>query len=1064
MNRLSNIMLTAALLLGLSVQLGAQQNMDAPKLKEVKGKKLLEEVTPLQNKKGLWGYANSEGKFTIKPVFNEACPFEGRLARVCVDGKWGTISNTGLYVVSPIYESISEYSADSLAIVKYNGKFGLIDGKGKRLQKVAFSAIDYADYGYLSREGDRDGTIDKKGNTSFTPQFDKVVMLEKEDTLDMFFKDGKWGVMRAGRDILAHKWEKMLTLLHKGTGGQPNLYLATQNRHYGVVTSTGEYVVPCIYDDIVKAISGEYYVTMIGDKYGAINLKMEDLIAPILDEKPYIGEDIYRIHDEGRFTCVNVRGAIDFRHCADLYNMFKPDEYVTTTTFPQWAKTHLIDENLVSRQTAVDVSRRLSEVMEKHGYDTAKAKYDGDMPQGVTLSYPASDADKYGVVPGGRFVRSSGTVTDYESGSHNVLYKAEGQEVYLVSEASSGEYYISLEGYLFPISEVLENYNVKQCKGVYPKAYTWLPNDRLMVSFAFVRTPAEASEPLIEPDQYKLPAEMTVNIHTGSPVPAAETHAAVVFHADSLSAVAFSPMPDNSDCRVIGSKFNGFYTCAPSGIIADMEHSLRRYDRNGVFDWEYRPAYGEVLLDIEETENYIYLCGSTESGSESGVKIPLLVQLSKRGQVVRKMTKEYADASFTGLKCRDYLLYVKTDFKKEKPYAADYFPHYVLEDFADNVGVRPSCAWEQWGDAMIGGCGLVSHDGTWLNTPVLSTDQMCAAFDWEFSGFTGECLIVRHMGKYGVVNKAGVMTVDAKYDLLEALANPAYIKAEIDDMFGVIDAEGRVIVPLEYDFVGNMSEDIIVVSKDGLYGCFDKDGKLVIPLESEEIREYVGGMARVRQNRKFGFMDKNGQILVNPFSDEVENFSEGCALVTLKDKKGFVTLQGDWITAPMYDGGTSFSGGMATLSMNGKHGYIDKSGEFVIPMKYTDAKPFNPDCRMAAVAMDGKWGVVKLKDDMSFNADKNASDSKEVLVLPTIYDEIVICSDGFIYAMKDGKCGIFSNYGREVYPMVCEFIDYSGKDGLFTNGAVTARIDGELIRIDRLGNTVYPYSKFGPQK
>ena len=44
MNRLSNIILTAALLLGLSVQLGAQQNMDAPKLKEVKGKKLLERL------------------------------------------------------------------------------------------------------------------------------------------------------------------------------------------------------------------------------------------------------------------------------------------------------------------------------------------------------------------------------------------------------------------------------------------------------------------------------------------------------------------------------------------------------------------------------------------------------------------------------------------------------------------------------------------------------------------------------------------------------------------------------------------------------------------------------------------------------------------------------------------------------------------------------------------------------------------------------------------------------------------------------------------------------------
>ena len=301
MNRLSNILLTSALLLGLAVQLGAQNFVDAPKLKEVKGKKLLEEITPLQHKKGLWGYANSEGKFTIKPVFNEACPFEGNLARVCVEGKWGTISNTGLFVVSPLYESISEFSPDSLAIVKYNGKFGLINAKGKRVQKVEYSAIEYADYGYLVREGDRLGTVDKCGNTIFQPQFDEVVALEKRDTLDMFFKDGKWGVMRAGREILAHKWEKMLTLLQKGEGGKPNLYLATQSRHFGVVTSTGEYVVPCIYDDIVKVFSGQYFVTRIKDRYGAINLKMEDLVAPILDDKPYIGEGIYRIYNDGIF-------------------------------------------------------------------------------------------------------------------------------------------------------------------------------------------------------------------------------------------------------------------------------------------------------------------------------------------------------------------------------------------------------------------------------------------------------------------------------------------------------------------------------------------------------------------------------------------------------------------------------------------------------------------------------------------------------------------------------------------------------------------------------------------
>ena len=152
MYRISNILLTAALMLGLSVQLSAQHDKDIPKLKEVKGKKLLEDITPLQHKKGLWGYANSEGKFTIKPVFNEACPFEANLARVCVDGKWGTISSTGIVVVTPSYDGISEYSADSLAIVKSYEKYGIINAKGYKLQPVSYNSIDYADFGYIVGE------------------------------------------------------------------------------------------------------------------------------------------------------------------------------------------------------------------------------------------------------------------------------------------------------------------------------------------------------------------------------------------------------------------------------------------------------------------------------------------------------------------------------------------------------------------------------------------------------------------------------------------------------------------------------------------------------------------------------------------------------------------------------------------------------------------------------------------------------------------------------------------------------------------------------------------------
>ena len=100
------------------------------------------------------------------------------------------------------------------------------------------------------------------------------------------------------------------------------------------------------------------------------------------------------------------------------------------------------------------------------------------------------------------------------------------------------------------------------------------------------------------------------------------------------------------------------------------------------------------------------------------------------------------------------------------------------------------------------------------------------------------------------MDRAGEMVVEAKYDLLEALENPGFIKASNDDLFGVIDVNGNVIVPLEYDYVGRMSEDIIIVRKDGMYGFYDKQGILVAPIEYKEIREFVGGMARFRGVKK----------------------------------------------------------------------------------------------------------------------------------------------------------------------------------------------------------------------
>jgi hypothetical protein len=145
----------------------------------------------------------------------------------------------------------------------------------------------------------------------------------------------------------------------------------------------------------------------------------------------------------------------------------------------------------------------------------------------------------------------------------------------------------------------------------------------------------------------------------------------------------------------------------------------------------------------------------------------------------------------------------------------------------------------------------------------------------------------------------------------------------------------------------------------------------------------------------------------------------------------------------MYDGGGSFSGGYAYLCMAGKYGYIDKTGETVIQMNYTGAGNFDPVLKLAPVKSNRGWGVI---------------DMKGKVIVPTVHTKVELCSDGYIYVEKDGKCGIYSKTGVEVFPIKCEAIEYQPGKNLFNGDVAVARIDGQRVNIDPQGNLVYQYS------
>lgn len=1033
-----HILLTMWLMGGIVLGAEAQKVEDAPKMRELNGKELLGDLVPMQHKKGLWGYANSANKFVIKPVFEEALPYEGRVARIRWNGQWGVINRNGLYVVPPMYAEIKEFSVDSLAIVSNSSdQYGLIDAKGWICQPLEYTTMEPANYGYLATKDQKYSTIYKDGKIIHDRQFDQVELLEKDASIELFYQHGKWGVMKDGRDLLAHRWDEKLQLLNKAAGDRPNLYLGIQHNTVGVVTAEGKQVAPCYFDHIELHESGRYYITNRKGKYGALSLKMTEIIPPMLDERPTVSEKIYPVYDGYNFWCANINGRIEFRVCADVYSATNHEEYAKTTDYPEWAKRDIVEANLMDRETDLNNARTLYDIMTRREYDVNMSKYDPTMPKNSVLFYPENDTKRYGVSSYVKFVPERGYISMEKSAPLPYTLKSADSSIYFVSSDSGKQHYIYANKVLISINEALNKFNVKPCTSFYVKDYVKLSDQRFVVRFAFVRPEIEAGESMVETESYNLPVSNDeLELFSGIPSIKNEAYGALTFDIGKASVVAFAQLP-KEEARLLASSFDGFYTCSSSTVIADEKNSVKRYNRNGELEWEFTAKYDEVFFDMDETECYVYLCGYTKN---SGVERPLIVQLDKAGARVQSLTKEYSNARFTGIKCANYLIYAKLEGKGNTLGPA-FYPHFVLQDINDdNMYMTPHCAWEDWGGKIIGGCGLITADGKWIQSPIIDKEQMCTMCNWEFSSFNGDYLIVRHMGKYGVIDRWGEMVISPKYDHLEYLDNPNYFKASINKEYGVIDATGRIIVPVENDYVGRMCEDIIIVKRDGLYGCFDAHGRNVVPFEYEEIKEYVGGMARICVKGRYGFIDKSGEILVAPFSDNVENFAEDCTLVTIKNKVGFVTLQGDWIVPPMYDAGGSFAGGLAPLSLGGMFGYINKSGEFVIPMRYDFADVFNAQHKIARVRRGGKWGVVNM-------------DGKDVI--PLIYDDVVICADGYIYVKQNGKCGIFSSQGEQIYPVMCDDrISYNSKSVLFKHGIAHVVVDGKRVAVDQFGNLI----------
>ncbi len=281
---------------------------------------------------------------------------------------------------------------------------------------------------------------------------------------------------------------------------------------------------------------------------------------------------------------------------------------------------------------------------------------------------------------------------------------------------------------------------------------------------------------------------------------------------------------------------------------------------------------------------------------------------------------------------------------------------------------------------------------------------------------------IKKEGKYGFFNtKTETIVIPMEYDNAESFfyiypqsssfgedVQPlaGYAKVERNGKWGIIDMEGKMLVPVIYDQIDNFSEGYAKVTLNGKNGYVSTDAKVILPIEFEQAGNFKNGQAEVKKNGKWGMINHKGEEIIPIKYDQIR-FTNNENIIIIAEKTneglqyGFLDLRtsGDQkINLNRYSSVSSvFISGLLEVAANGKKGFINENGEEVISTEYDDVGTTEEE--PIAVRKGEKWGYV---------------DKTGKIIIPFIYDSAEgFGTTGQALVEKDGEKYYINKTGRK---------------------------------------------------
>jgi len=165
--------------------------------------------------------------------------------------------------------------------------------------------------------------------------------------------------------------------------------------------------------------------------------------------------------------------------------------------------------------------------------------------------------------------------------------------------------------------------------------------------------------------------------------------------------------------------------------------------------------------------------------------------------------------------------------------------------------------------------------------------------------------------------------------------NDGRIAVQREGKYGFLDRYGHEVIPCIYDEVSHFHLERAMVRQGDRFGIVDVDGRIVLPIEYEcrsmkaEMYVYRDSLALVQKDGKYGYVDLEGHLVIPFYFDDAYQFSEGLASVHHQGFWGYIDTKGDIFLPFIFDIASPYQWGRAEVIYNGELRKVDRKGRCV---------------------------------------------------------------------------------------------------------------------------------------